>query len=103
MRGYQAAQPKAFDPPPRNPVELYAVRRLADMAYRSRFQGFTELSGMAEANSDLDARSALKVRPAPLLNVESELVLLKHFESDPSPFIAECARHGGTSEFIAGY
>lgn len=170
LRVYPLAQ-KAFDVPPRNPVELYAMRQLADMAYRSAYRGFTSLPRMLQVNFVLDPRSALKVRLARLSNAERaswlvqdlstksvvtdpeqaeiqlagelgttasaiagaklqemdqnhtkygraafnalfgvlsvsggpERILLKHFESDPNPFIAEYARNGGTSEFIAGY
>ena len=166
-----AAKPTGADVGPQYPVELYAVRMLADMAYRSAFKGFVSLPGMTSINFDLDPRSALKVRLAPLSEAErakwlvqdlshktvtadteeaeiqlaSELgtvgsaaaavqlqemdqnpthygraafnalfgvlsasggperALLKHFEQNPDPFIAEYARNGGTSDFIAGY
>ena len=167
----EAAKPGGADIAPKYPVELYAVRQLADIAYRSAYKGFTNLPGMSQVNFALDARSALKVRLAPLSDAERaswlvqdlstkavvtdpeqaeiqlagelgttasaiagaklqemdqnhtkygraafnalfgvlsvsggpERILLKHFESDPNPFIAEYARNGGTSEFIAGY
>lgn len=70
MRGYEAAQPKAADLPPRNPVEFYAIRQLADMAYRSAYRGFAQLPGVSQVDFALDARSALKVRLAPLSDAE---------------------------------
>ena len=77
----EAAKASGADVAPKYPVELYAVRQLADMAYRSRFQGFTKLPGMAEVNFALDARSALKVRLAPLSNAERAAWLVQDLSS----------------------
>jgi hypothetical protein len=167
----EAAKPNGADVAPSYPTELYAVRMLADMAYRSAFKGFTKLPGMAEVDFSQDPRSALKVRLAPLSDSEraawlvedlshktaltetedaeiqlagelgtlasaaaasklqemerdhaeygraafnalfgaltvsggSQKMLLKHFEKDPNPFIAEYAQNGGANNFIAGY
>ena len=51
---------------PQFPMELYAMRELADMAYHSQYAGFTKLPGLSQAQFNLDGRSALKVRLAPL-------------------------------------
>ena len=48
------------------PVALFAVRELADMAYRDRYKGLTSLPGVARVDFAQDAGAALKVRLAPL-------------------------------------
>jgi len=48
------------------PVELFAVRELADMAYRDRYRGFTSLPDVARVDFGQDDGAALKVRLAPL-------------------------------------
>ena len=48
------------------PVELFAVRELADMAYRDRYRGFVSLPDVARVDFGQDAGAALKARLAPL-------------------------------------
>lgn len=48
------------------PVELFAVRELADMAYHDRYRGFASLPDVARVDFNQDDGSALKVRLAPL-------------------------------------
>jgi len=48
------------------PVELFAVRELADMAYRDRYRGFMSLPDVARVDFNQDAGAALKARLAPL-------------------------------------
>jgi len=48
------------------PMELFAVRELADMAYRDRYRGFTSLPDVARVDFAQDDRAALKVSLAPL-------------------------------------
>ncbi len=48
------------------PVELFAVRELADMAYRDRYRGFVSLPDVARVDFSQDDGAALKARLAPL-------------------------------------
>jgi hypothetical protein len=48
------------------PVEVYAMRELADMAYQGQVQDFPSLPGMSQVDFSLDYPSALKIRLAPL-------------------------------------
>ena len=48
------------------PVEVFAVRELADMAYRDRYRGFASLPDVARVDFRQDAGAALKARLAPL-------------------------------------
>lgn len=48
------------------PVELYALRELADMAYHDLYQGFAALPKVAKVDFTQDDEAALKIRLAPL-------------------------------------
>ncbi|MGI4791416.1 MAG: hypothetical protein ACRYFS_21520 [Janthinobacterium lividum] len=48
------------------PVEVYAMRELADMAYQSHAQEFQSIPGVSQVDFSLDYPSALKIRLAPL-------------------------------------
>lgn len=48
------------------PVEVYAMRDLADMAYQGQMQDFGSLPGVSQIDFSIDYPSALKVRLAPL-------------------------------------
>lgn len=52
--------------PPVAPIELFAMRELADMAYQSSHSAFASLPDVAVVDFGLDPDSALKVRLAPL-------------------------------------
>lgn len=58
------------DSAPKYPVELYAMRELADMAYHSPQRDFVALAGVAQVDFQLDGRSALKIRLAPMSPTE---------------------------------
>lgn len=52
------------------PVELYAMRELADMAYNSEYRGFASLPTVSRVNFGQDKGAALKVRLAPLSRIQ---------------------------------
>lgn len=52
------------------PVELYAIRELADMAYNSEYKGFASLQIVSRVNFGQDKGAALKVRLAPLSRIQ---------------------------------
>lgn len=58
------------------PVELFAVRELADMAYRDRYKGFMSLPDVARVDFRQDDGAALKVRLAPLTREQRLAVLV---------------------------
>lgn len=49
------------------PVEVYAMREIADMVYQSHAQDFQSILGVSQVDFSLDYPSALKIRLAPLL------------------------------------
>jgi hypothetical protein len=69
--------PTGPDIAPHYPIELFAMRELADMAYHSSYPGFVKLPDMAQVNFTLDTRSALKVWLAPLSAIERATWLVK--------------------------
>lgn len=58
------------------PVELFAVRELADMAYRDRYRGFVSLPDVARVDFNQDAGAALKARLAPLSSAQRVATLV---------------------------
>ncbi len=62
------------------PVELFAMRELADMAYRDRYRGFASLPDVARVDFKQDDGSALKVRLAPLPREQRIAVLVNELD-----------------------
>jgi len=58
------------------PVEVFAVRELADMAYRDRYRGFVSLPDVARVDFGQDAGAALKARLAPLSSAQRVAMLV---------------------------
>jgi len=58
------------------PVELFAVRELADMAYHDRYRGFMSVPDVARVDFAQDDRAATKARLAPLPSVQRVGVLV---------------------------
>ena len=64
------------------PVELCAVRELADMAYHDRYRGFTSLPDVARVDFAQDAGAALKVRLAPLSRGQRVAALVEEISQE---------------------
>ncbi len=64
------------------PVELFAVRELADMAYRDRYRGFVSLPDVARVDFGQDAGAALKARLAPLSSAQRVATLVSEMSQE---------------------
>lgn len=62
--------------PPIAPVELYAMRELADMTYQSPYRAFATLSDVAAVDFSSDAGSALKIRLSSLAHDQRVTTML---------------------------
>ncbi len=64
------------------PVELFAVRELADMAYRDRYRGFVSLPDVARVDFNQDDGAALKARLAPLSSAQRVTTLVDEISQE---------------------
>lgn len=66
----QRTHPQGGDNGPAMPVEVYAMREVADMVYRGSYKDFAVLPAVSQLNYSPDYPSALKLRLAPLSESE---------------------------------
>jgi len=64
------------------PVELFAVRELADMAYHDRYRGFVSLPDVARVDFGQDSGAALKARLAPLSSAQRVATLVSEMSQE---------------------
>lgn len=63
---YRPEQPKASDSYSLPPLEVYAMRELADIVYMGSYSAYAALPGVADVDFSKDYPSFLKIRLAPL-------------------------------------